>query len=102
MNVSRNSQFSALNFQRCITVLCLLMLLVCTSAEALHTHRDRAMSRDGTPCLVCFSLHATAPAVKAHSLPVLFAVAMIAVPYEVQANGITSRLELFTRPPPIA
>jgi hypothetical protein len=37
----------------------------------------------------------------ARPLPVLVAVASIAIPYETEATGTTSLLELFTRPPPV-
>src|SRR5215471_2260039 len=93
-------QFGVSNFQRWMTGLCLLGLLVFASAEAVHVHRDRALSRDANPCLICLSFHATAPTASPHPLPVLFAVAILVAPNEIQVNGITSRLELFTRPPP--
>ena|SRR5215469_11876349 len=97
----KNGQFGATNFQRWMTVFCLLLVVVLTCAEAVHSHRDSAISRDGTHCLLCFSLHANAPVASSHPLPVQFAVTILAVTYEVQAKGIASRLELFTRPPPI-
>jgi len=101
MIVSRNQKFGAGNFQRWTTVFCLLMVLIVTSAEVLHIHRDQAISHERTPCLICFSVHAPVPAPAAQSLPLLYAVAAIVVPYEIEANSITSRLELFIRPPPI-
>lgn len=83
-------------------MVCLLLVIVLTSAEAIHIHPDGAISRDGSRCLLCFSLHAKAPVASAHPLPLQFAVTMLAVTHEVQAKGIASRLELFTRPPPSA
>lgn len=96
----KNGQFGATIFQRWMTVFCLLLVVVLTSAEAVHMHPDSVISRDGSRCLLCFSLHANAPIATAHPLPVQFAVTILAVTYEVQAKGIASRLELFTRPPP--
>jgi DNA topoisomerase VI subunit B len=82
---------------------CLLLLLVFTAAEAVHVHSNTALSgHSRTPCLICISTHSNAPALTARPLPVLVAVASIAIPYETEAKGIASRLELFTRPPPLS
>jgi len=89
-------------WQRCITVSCLLLVLVFAAVEAVHVHSNAEISRhSGTPCLVCISAHSNAPALIAHHLPVLVAVVAVLVPYEVEATGFDSRLELFTRPPPL-
>ena len=98
----KNGQFAPTTFQRWMTFVCLLLVVVLTSAEAVHIHPDSAISRDGTRCLLCFSLHASARVASTHPMPVQFAVTMLSVTYEVQAQGIASRLELFTRPPPSA
>jgi len=100
--VTKNGQFAANTFQRWMTVVCLLLVVVLTSAEAIHIHPDAAISRDGSRCLLCFSLHANAPVASAQPLPVRLGVTMFSFTYEVQATGIASRLELFTRPPPSA
>lgn len=95
------AQFGLIRFQRGITVFCLLLVVLFTAVEAVHTHSDIAR-HSGAPCLICISAHSNAPALTAHFLPVLVAVASIIVPYEFEAKGIASRLELFTRPPPLA
>lgn len=95
-----HGKFGETKLRRCIALFCLLLVVVLTSTEAVHIHPDSAISRDGARCLLCLSLHANAPVVTAQPLPVQFAVAMMAVTYEVRAQGIASRLELFTRPPP--
>lgn len=101
--MTKNGQFAATTFQRWITVVCLLLVVLLTSAEAIHIHPDSAISRDGSRCLLCLSLHANAPvASSAQPLPVQFAVTMLSVTQEFQSKGIASRLELFTRPPPSA
>jgi len=102
VRVIKNGQIGGTAFQRWMTALCLLLVVVLTSAEAIHVHPDGAISRDGTRCLLCVSLHAKAPVASARPLPVQFTVTDLAVTYEVQAKGIASRLELFTRPPPSA
>jgi len=102
VRVIKNRQFGKSIFQRWMTVLCLLLVVLLTSAEAVHFHPDSAISRHGSPCLLCFSLHANAPVASAQPLPVQFSVTVFAIAYEVQAKGIASRLELFTRPPPSA
>lgn len=85
-----------------MTVFCFLLVLLFTALETHHNHGD-AMSRgSGTPCLMCISAHSSAPAVSAHALPVLCTLGVIVVTYDVEAQGITSRLELFIRPPPSA
>lgn len=81
---------------------CLAVLLVFTAVEAVHVHSSENITRhSGTPCLICISAHSNAPALVARPLPVLVAVASIAIPYETEATGTTSLLELFTRPPPV-
>ena len=99
-SVSQNRKFGASSFQRCMTVLCLTAILAFTSAEAVHVHGDRSISRDRAPCLVCFSIHATPSPATAHPVLALVRVASIVVPSGFRANGIVARLELFTRPPP--
>lgn len=96
----KNGKTDKTAFQRWMTLFCLLLVVVLTSAEAVHMHSDSVISRDGSRCLLCFSLHANAPLASAHPLPVQFAVTLLAVTYQVEAKGIASRLELFTRPPP--
>jgi hypothetical protein len=76
-----------------------LLVVVFSGLETTHAHSDLPRASD-TPCLICLALHVNAPAVTVHPLPVLFAVAIIAIPYEIQGNGLAGRLELFTRPPP--
>lgn len=83
-----------------MTAFCLLLVVLLTSAEAVHVHPDGAMSRDGSRCLLCFSLHAQAPVASADPVPVQFTVAILAVAYDAQVKGIASLLELFSRPPP--
>jgi hypothetical protein len=101
--VDHKGQFAANRLQRWATVSCLLLLLVFTGVEAVHVHSNSDISRhSATPCLICISAHSNAPASAARPLPVLMAVAVVIIPYEVEATSIASRLELFTRPPPIA
>ena len=87
--------------QRWIAATCLLLVLVFAGLEAVHVHSDRSLTNHaGASCLLCMSAHPNAPTVAAQPLPVLFTVAIVAIPYEVKGQGITARLELFTRPPP--
>ena len=95
-------QFGADRFQRWLSVAGLLLVLVFAGLEAVHVHSDRSLSsHSGASCLLCISAHANAPTVVAHPLPVLFAVAMVAIPHDAQGQGIAARLELFIRPPPV-
>src|SRR5215813_9151887 len=99
--VAYKEQFGTAGLYRWISGFCLALVLIFTAVESVHVHSDRALSRDSsTPCLICISAHANVPTVAAHPLPVSFVVAATVVPYEAQIRGITSRLELFTRPPP--
>lgn len=100
--VSRKIQ-PGMVFQRWITALCLGLVLMLTAVEAVHTHPSGAFSgSSGSPCLVCMSVHATAPALIAHFSPALLEVGIVAIAAEFEAQGITTLLELFTRPPPLS
>ncbi|HEV3317537.1 MAG TPA: hypothetical protein VG488_11225 [Candidatus Angelobacter sp.] len=94
-------QFGAGALRRWIAWTCLLLVLVFSGLEATHAHSSLQRSSD-TPCMICVSARAQAPAVVVDALPVLLAIAIVALPYEVQGNSLASRLELFIRPPPSA
>jgi hypothetical protein len=96
-------QFVFSPVQRQIAVCCLFLVLIFAAVEAVHVHPGGDVSRhSGNACLICISAHSKAPALTARPLPVLVAVASITIPYETESKGIASRLELFTRPPPLS
>ena len=94
------NQFDTGRLGRWISAACLLLVLVFAGMEAVHAH-SALIEDSGTPCLICISAHANAPAIVVTSLPVVFAVEFLMLPHEVEEQSITTRLELFTRPPPL-
>src|SRR5689334_10130975 len=86
---------------RFVALSCILLALVMTGLEATHTHSDAAISRNSTPCVLCLSAHANAPALTVHVLPVFHAVEAVAVSYESEGKSVVSELRLFIRPPPL-
>jgi len=96
-------QYGARAFSRWTGAFCLLLVLLFTGLEASHIHSTDAISgTSSTPCLICISAHSTAPAVAVHSLTPLWKVGFMATEPEVMGQGISSRLEIFIRPPPAA
>jgi hypothetical protein len=93
--VANARQFGAGQPQRWIAALCLVVILVFTGVEAVHVDHD-----SNTPCLICISAHANAPAVIVHVLPVLLAVEILPILYEIDGQSIASQMRLFSRPPP--
>jgi len=96
--VSAN-KFEASLLRRWIASACLLLVLVFSGLEASHAHSDLRKS-SSIPCVVCVSAQAQAPTLAMDALPVLLAVATLAIPDQVQASSLADRLELFIRPPP--
>lgn len=100
--MNQSAQIGAV-LRRWISAFCLLLVLAAASLEAVHIHSGGAASRGSeSSCLICMSVHANAPAITTHFLPVLSAVGVIVVVHETEAKGITGHLELFIRPPPSA
>jgi hypothetical protein len=58
--------------------------MVFSGLEITHAHSGLQRSSD-TPCVICVSAHAKAPAVVVDALPVILTVAIVALAYEVQA-----------------
>lgn len=101
-SVTQSGQIGAVP-QRWISVCCLSLVLVMASLEAVHSHPSSEASRgSGSSCLICISVHSNAPALTAHVLPVLFEASDVVVACEIEAQGISSLIEFFTRPPPSA
>jgi hypothetical protein len=92
-------QFEANLLRRWIAWTCLLLILVFSGLEATHAHSDLP-STSSTPCLICLSAHAKAPASTVQLLPVLFTVEALVTASAVQEISLAKLLALFTRPPP--
>jgi hypothetical protein len=79
---------------------CMVLVVLFAGLEATHAHSDAQPARSSSPCAVCVSVHANAPAVTSHPLPVLFAVEAVAIPFRAEGHGIAAEIALFIRPPP--
>jgi len=83
---------------RIVALSCVVLLMFIAGAEAVHNHSDA--TRSSAPCMICVTAHAKAPTLAIHLLPVLHAVASIAVLPESEGKSAISELQLFIRPPP--
>ena len=94
-------RFDARRLQRWTSVLCLFLVLSVAAFEAVHVHAGAGVVRESnSPCLVCISAQTNAPAVVVSFVAILLAIEIIPFSDEVRVQGTTSRLELFSRPPP--
>jgi hypothetical protein len=100
--VIRPGQFETSQLKRFIALSCILMALVMTGLEVTHAHSDANVSRNSRPCAICISVHSNAPTVMFHSLPVLYAVDVVAIPALTEGKSTAPELTLFIRPPPSA
>lgn len=87
--------------RHCAALCCLCVLLAFAWLETTHAHPAGDSLRGSTPCTVCIAVHANAPALTAHALPVLFTVETLTAQLRVERKGITSEISLFIRPPPV-
>lgn len=79
---------------------CVLLLLLMVGVEAIHAHRDAPRARASSPCAICITVHANAPAVTFHPLPTLSTFETVALVLQKQGKGIVKEISLFIRPPP--
>ena len=101
MKASGTTQFERSRWMRWIALSCIALALFMTGLEATHAHSD-AVAQNSSPCVICISVHANAPAVTFHPLPTLAALETLSVPYQAEGKGIVKEISLFTRPPPAA
>jgi hypothetical protein len=85
---------------RWIALSCVLLALLISGLETTHLHSGASSSSNS--CAVCISAHANAPAVVFHPLPVLYAVDVVAIPFQTEGKSTSPELQLFIRPPPAA
>lgn len=78
---------------------CVFLVLFLAGVEATHAHSEVSSVRS-SPCAICLSVHANAPAITFHLLPSLSALETLVQPSLTQAHGIQTEISLFTRPPP--
>ncbi len=97
----RIGQFEISRLKRFIALSCILMALVMAGLEATHAHSDTTVA-SSRPCALCISVHANAPTVTFQSLPVLYAVDVVAIPSLTEGKSTAPELSLFIRPPPSA
>ena len=95
-------QFETGRWMRVIALVCVLLALVMTGVEAMHSHSESALSANSAPCAICLSAHAKAPTVTVQLLPLVYTVETVAVPYKSEGKSAVSVLTLFIRPPPVA
>lgn len=99
-----NAVFHYFQFKACqrwLALLCLALTVFATSAEAAHLHANGAIARDGSPCMLCISVHSTAPSAPVFAQPVMLAVESISAPVDNEIPINVFRLSLFIRPPPV-
>ncbi|MGE5324744.1 MAG: hypothetical protein ACM3SW_17895 [Actinomycetota bacterium] len=94
-----NSQREASFLKRLAALGCISLVLWLAGLEALHAHHEVASVRS-TPCAICLSVHANAPAVTLLALPTLAELEILAAPSLIESHGIQREISLFTRPPP--
>jgi len=97
--VISNSQFGKSSLRRWLAQSCVLLVLLMTGVEATHAH-SVASARVSSPCAICISVHANAPAATFHPLPTLCTLETVAIPFRVEGKGIVKEISLFIRPPP--
>ena len=88
------------NARRWIALCCILLALLISGLEATHAHTGANAARDASSCAICISAHANAPAIVFGSLPVLYAVEIVSIPWRSQGTSAAPELALFIRPPP--
>lgn len=101
-SVIGNGQLENPRWQRWIALGCIVLVALFAGLEATHAHSDAQPARSSSPCAVCISVHANAPAVTSHPLPVLFTAEAVAIPFRAEGHGIAAEIALFIRPPPAA
>ena len=79
---------------------CVALLLFIACAEAVHNHSNAAVAPNSAPCVICITVHAKAPTITVHLLPVMHAVESVAVLPVTEGKSAVSELSLFIRPPP--
>jgi hypothetical protein len=98
VGIIHRAQFEAGGLGRWIALNSILLILVFNTLEAAHSHATT--SGDSSRCAICISVLGNAPAVAAHPLPVLRAVAVVAARHQPQRESAATEPTLFIRPPP--
>jgi hypothetical protein len=80
-----------------VALACIVLTLAVTGVEAVHSHSTSGTS---SQCAICITVHANAPVIVVHALPVLHAVETVSLPNRTKRKITGVELELFTRPPP--
>lgn len=87
--------------QHWVAVVCLVLVLLFVGLETTHAHPSGDLARGSSSCSICVAVHANAPALTAHALPVIFTVERMTVLFRAERKGTTQDLTLFIRPPPM-
>lgn len=98
--MSNSHQFGTRSMRRWIALCCILLALLISGLEATHAHSGATAARDASSCAICISAHANAPAIVFGSLPVLYAIEIVNIPWRSQGTSAAPELALFIRPPP--
>jgi hypothetical protein len=96
------SQLESGKLVRLVALACIVLALLMAGVEATHSHADAVVASNSSPCVICLSVHAKAPAVTVYLLLVFHSVEAFTIPYETQGKSAISELSLFIRPPPAA
>lgn len=100
MKALQRSQPDIQGLMRPVALVCIVLVLFMSGLEAMHAHADATASRNSSPCVICLSIHANAPAISVHILPQFHAIEAIAIPYQPEGKSAVADLTLFIRPPP--
>ena len=100
VHVTTNNQREASFARRLTALACISLVLWLAGLEALHAHHEVASVRS-TPCALCVTVHANAPAITLLALPTLSELEILVAPSLVESHGIQREISLFTRPPPV-
>jgi len=100
LRVITKSQRGTSLLRRLTALTCISLVLLLAGLEATHAHSDVASVRS-SPCAICLSVHANAPAITLLVMPTLSALETLVTPSLIEGHGIQREISLFTRPPPV-
>jgi hypothetical protein len=99
LSVATNRHCETSSLRRITALACISLVLLLAGLEATHAHSDVANVRS-SPCAICLSVHANAPAVMVLVMPTLAMLDTLVTPSLVEGHGIQREISLFIRPPP--
>jgi hypothetical protein len=96
------AQFEPGPFRRWLTLVCVMLVLCFSAIEATHSHPEAQITGSGTHCVICISVHGSAPAATFHLNGIALTVISVTTPLRIVGTASAPEISLFTRPPPVA